>query len=218
MKESLICIRQMSIEEKTAFWHRVFRHARERCIRIYLFTWNIYLYGLEDSGYHLTESQDDPETARYIRCSTAALLREYPELSGIGVTAGENLCAQWTEEQDMRWVRETYGRGLEDVLAEDSERPLTLICRTHQTTMPLLEEAFADFGGRMELSVKYAMAHITAAERPRFCDPLLEAKEPGRGLWMTLRQDDFYLFPWADDLMLENLIRQMPKNDLRGFP
>ena len=217
MKENLVCIRRMSIEEKTAFWRRVFQYAADRCIRVYLFTWNLYLYGLEDSGYGLTERADDPETMRYIRCSTAALLRAFPSLAGIGVTAGENLCVEWTEEQDMHWIRDTYGRAVEDVLQEDPDRDLTLICRTHQTTLPLLTEAFADFKGRLELSSKYAMAHMTATEKPHFSDPLLAEKAPGMGVWLTLRQDEFYLFPWADDVFLESFMQQLPLTDLQGF-
>ena len=217
MKENLVCVRRMTMDQKAAFWRRVFRYAADRCIRVYIFTWNLYLYGLEDSGYPLTERADDPETRRYIRCSAAALLRAYPTLKGIGVTAGENLCAEWTERQDMRWVRETYGRAVEDVLAEDPERDLTLICRTHMTTLPQLREAFATFRGKMELSTKYAMAHMTAADRPRFSDALIAAKPEGTGLWLTLRQDDFYLFPWADDLFLESLMAKLPTKDLRGY-
>ena len=217
MKEDLVCIRRMTIEEKTAFWRRVFQYAADRCIKVYIFTWNLYLYGLEDSGYGLTENADDPETQRYIRCSTAALLRTFPTLAGIGVTAGENLCVEWTEEQDMHWIRDTYGKAVEDVLADNPERDLTLICRTHQTTLPLLTEAFRDFKGRLELSSKYAMAHMTAAEKPHFSDPLLAAKEPGMGVWLTLRQDEFYLFPWADDDFLESFMQQLPLTDLRGF-
>ena len=217
MKENLVCIRRMTIEEKTAFWQRVFQYAADRCIRVYLFTWNLYLYGLEDSGYNLTERADDPETQRYIRCSTAALLRAFPTLAGIGVTAGENLCVEWTEQQDMHWVRNTYGRAVEDVLRDDPARDLTLICRTHQTTLPLVKEAFADFKGKLELSSKYAMAHMTALEKPHFSDELLASKTPGTGVWLTLRQDEFYLFPWADDVFLDSFMRQLPMTDLRGF-
>ena len=217
MKENLVCIRRMTIDEKTAFWRRVFQYAADRCIKVYLFTWNLYLYGLEDSGYALTERADDLETQRYIRCSTAALLRAFPTLAGIGVTAGENLCVEWTEEQDMHWLRDTYGRAVEDVLEDDPERDLALICRTHQTTLPLVKEAFADFRGRLELSSKYAMAHMTALERPHFSDELLAAKLPGTGVWLTLRQDEFYLFPWADDVFLASFMRQLPQTDLRGF-
>ena len=217
MRRHLICVKRMSVDEKIAFWQRVFEYARDRCVRVYLFTWNLYLYGLEDSGYGFDETTDDEETARYIRCSVAALLRTYPTLSGIGVTAGENLCVEWTEEQDMHWVRETYGRGVEDVLAEDPDRRVTLICRTHQTILPLLLDAFSDFRGHLELSSKYAMAHMTALERPRFSDALIAEKPPGMGLWLTLRQDEFYLFPWADDLFLERMMKQLPQTDLRGF-
>ncbi|MCR4876323.1 MAG: hypothetical protein K5922_04045 [Clostridiales bacterium] len=217
MRKHLVCVRRMTVEEKTAFWHRVFDYARDRCVRIYIFTWNLYLYGLEESCPALRESVDDLETARYIRCSVAALLRTYPTLAGIGVTAGENMCVEWTEEQDMHWVRETYGRGVEDVIAEDPGRQVTLICRTHQTTLPQLLEAFSDFRGELELSSKYAMAHMTALERPRFSDPLIATKPEGMGLWLTIRQDEFYLFPWADDLFLGDMMSLLPKDDLRGF-
>ncbi len=217
MHDNLICVRRMTIAEKTAFWNGVLAYARDRCIRVYLFTWNLYLYGLEDTGYGLTERADDGETRRYIRASTAALMRALPLLAGIGVTAGENLCAEWTDNQDLRWVRETYGRGVEDALADDPDRRFTLILRTHMTTLPQFREAFSDYRGEVDISVKYAMAHMTATERPRFCDDLIAAKPPGTGMWMTLRQDDFYTFPWADDEFLEALLRQMPKADLRGF-
>ena len=151
----------MNMDEKMAFWRRVFQYDADRCIRVYIFTWNLYLYGLEDSGYALTEKTSDEETARYIRCSAAALLRAYPTLAGIGVTAGENLCVEWTEKQDMHWVRDTYGRAVEDVLADDPQRDVTLICRTHMTTLSQLEKAFQGFKGNLEISSKYAMAHIT---------------------------------------------------------
>ena len=217
MRQNLICVKRMTTNEKIAFWQRVFQYAQDRCVRVYIFTWNLYLYGLEDSGYTLTESVDDQETARYIRCSVAALLRTYPTLAGIGVTAGENLCVEWTEEQDMHWVRNTYGRGVEDVLKDDPSRHITLICRTHQTTLPQLLDAFSDFHGELELSSKYAMAHMTALERPHFSDALIASKPQGMGLWLTIRQDDFYLFPWADDQFLEKLMDLIPKDDLQGF-
>ncbi len=217
MKKNLVCVKKMTVDGKIAFWTRVFRYAADRCIRVYIFTWNLYLYGLEDSGYTFTERADDEETKRYIRCSAAALLRTYPTLAGIGVTAGENLCVEWTETQDMHWVRDTYGRAVEDVLREEPGRKLTLICRTHQTTLPLVTEAFADFKGNLELSSKYAMAHMTATDKPHFSDALVSAKPRGMGLWLTIRQDDFYLYPWAEDEFLECLMAKLPREDLRGF-
>ena len=217
MKNNLVCVKRMTMDEKMAFWRRVFQYAADRCIRVYIFTWNLYLYGLEDSGYALTEKTSDEETARYIRCSAAALLRAYPTLAGIGVTAGENLCVEWTEKQDMHWVRDTYGRAVEDVLADDPQRDVTLICRTHQTTLPQLLDAFSDFKGRLELSSKYAMAHMTATDKPHFSDALVAAKPAGMGLWLTIRQDDFYLYPWAEDEFLASMMAQLPRADLTGF-
>ena len=217
MRENLVCVRKMTMDEKMAFWDRVFRMALDRCIKVYLFTWNLYLYGLEDSGYTLSERAEDENTKDYIRASVAALLRRYPALSGIGVTAGENLCSEWTENQDLCWVRDTYGRGMEQVLKEQPGREITLICRTHMTTLSQLEKAFQGFTGNLEISSKYAMAHMTAAERPRFSDELVQKKPEGLGLWLTLRQDDFYMFPWADDEFLETFMENLPQRDLCGY-
>ncbi len=217
MKKTLITIKRLSIEEKIAFWQGVMAYAKDRCIDVYLFSWNIYLYGLEDSGYGFTESPNDPHTADYYRHSVAALLETYPLLKGIGVTAGENMAAGWTEEQDVKWVRETYGRGIEDALAKEPGRKFTLIHRSHMTTVPKMLEAFSGFKGHFELSYKYAMAHMLTTEKPHFGDDFFASLPENQKTWLTLRNDDYYTYPYMDRTFINGFFKNMPHAKMAGF-
>ena len=217
MKRTLIRIKSMTIEEKMDFWRAVMAYAASRCIAVYLFTWNIYLYGLEDAGYRLTESPADERTCDYYMRSVAALVRAYPLLAGIGVTAGENMNASWTEQQDVHWVRKTYGRGIELALSDQPERKFTLIHRSHMTTVFQMQEAFEDFSADFELSFKYSMAHMATVEKPHFGDAFFAQLGPGQKTWLTLRNDDFYTFPWADPDFLGEYVKNMPRDVMAGF-
>ncbi|MBP7403008.1 MAG: hypothetical protein KBA30_10375, partial [Clostridia bacterium] len=45
--DSLVRLRRLSIDDKIRFWRGVMEYARERCVSVWLFTWNIYVYGTE---------------------------------------------------------------------------------------------------------------------------------------------------------------------------
>ena len=50
----------MTMDEKIAFWRQVMQYARDRGIDVYVFTWNIFVKGTENSGYGLTTSPPTP--------------------------------------------------------------------------------------------------------------------------------------------------------------
>ena len=45
--ENLTVLKKMSVDEKIAFWKRVFSYAEDRGIDIYLFHWNVFVHGAE---------------------------------------------------------------------------------------------------------------------------------------------------------------------------
>lgn len=85
------------------------RHARDRGIDIYFITWNICPNSVarpikpghkswapqreqEAPGkYGVTHQIDKPETVAYYRKAVSTFILTYPDLKGIGVTAGENM-------------------------------------------------------------------------------------------------------------------------------
>ena len=84
-------VKTMTIDQKIAFWRGVMQRARDRGIEVTVFTWNIFVYGTEGSGYGLTVDPANAATKDYVRRSTRALFDTYPLLSAIGVTSGENM-------------------------------------------------------------------------------------------------------------------------------
>lgn len=78
-------IKKLTMDEKIQFWREIMEYAAERCIRVSLFTWNIFVYGTEDSGYGLTVDQNNPVMRDFVSCGTKARMDTYPLLAGIGV-------------------------------------------------------------------------------------------------------------------------------------
>ena len=54
------------------------------------FTWNIFTYGVEGK-YGIDDAQDNETTIKYYRSAVREMVLTYPHLSGIGITAGENM-------------------------------------------------------------------------------------------------------------------------------
>jgi hypothetical protein len=216
---TLVTIKKMTIEEKIAFWRNVMEYAAERCIGVYIFTWNIYTYGTQYSNYGITDSPANPITKDYVRRGTEALIRTYPLLAGIGVTAGENFRQEWKTDvrEDVVWIGETYGWGVIDALAGEKDRPFTLICRSHMTGAAQMENIFKDFPHTLEMSFKYSMAHIHSTEKPRFADTFFSEMSGERKVWLTLRDDDFYLLRWADSDFVRTYLKNLPRTVLSGF-
>ena len=161
---SLVTIKKMSMDEKIAFWQEVMQYAADRCIDVYLFTWNIFVYGTQYADYGITDRADSDVTKAYVCAAVEALVRTYPLLRGIGVTAGENMQRAFIENlrEDVEWIRATYGQGIMDALKDEPYRNFTLIHRSHMTSVAQMEEVFVDFPYDFELSYKYSMAHLYA--------------------------------------------------------
>ncbi len=59
-------VKKMTIEQKIRFWREVMDYAHNRGISVYLFTWNIFVWGT-DGKYGITSAQDNPITIDYFR-------------------------------------------------------------------------------------------------------------------------------------------------------
>ncbi|GAJ19343.1 unnamed protein product, partial [marine sediment metagenome] len=115
----------MTIDEKIAYWRKVMRYAKDRGIDIYFITWNICMNSVAPPGddksikgkpteqkpkgkYGVTNEQDNPETIKYLRACVKQFVLTYPDLTGIGVTAGENMRNRRDEYDREKWLWKTY--------------------------------------------------------------------------------------------------------------
>ncbi|MBL8232131.1 MAG: hypothetical protein JNL98_26785 [Bryobacterales bacterium] len=215
LMERVEVVRRMSIDGKIAFWREVMRYAHQRGIEVYWITWNIFTFGATGK-YGITPEQDNEKTVAYFRASVRELVLTYPDLDGIGITAGEQM------ERDAKgkeqWLWRTYGQGIMDAKKLAPERKVRLIHRFHMTGLEEITEAFKDYTEPMDLSFKYSIAHMYSSPKPPFIEAALPFLNPQRRTWLTVRDDDIYSFRWADSTYAREYIRNMPgKDKVAGF-
>lgn len=213
-------VKQITIDQKIAFWRDVMQMAADRGIGIYVVTWNVFTYGT-DGKYGISDSMLNPITVAYMRASVRQMIETYPLLKGIGITAGEDMrpTPGVTKEQ---WLWSTYGEGMRDALAKDPKRDFQLIHRFWRTTGEEIRDNWAKdpiWPDRFSFSFKYSWAHMYSDPKPAFVStvvPLL--KETGRKTWLAVRNDDIYSLRWGDPAYARAYVKNMPSNDiLVGF-
>ncbi|WP_051359841.1 hypothetical protein [Adhaeribacter aquaticus] len=218
---NLVTLKAIKQADKIKFWQEVMQYAQDRGIDTYLFTWNLFVYGTENSGYGFTDKITDSKTKDYIRKATTALIKTYPLLKGIGLTAGENMSRD--AAKDEAFLYETYGLGINDALATDPKRTFTLIHRGHFANVDAIKAVFAGLNPRCELnfSYKYSQAHMHSSVRPDYIhkDKFVEHIGNSR-FFLTVRDDDYYMLRGGSDpSFIRAYMQNMPNagKNLRGF-
>jgi hypothetical protein len=216
---NLTTVKTITLDDKIKFWKEVMKYGSDRGIDFYLFNWNIFTYGTENSGYGFTTAVSDKLTKDYFRKATRALLTTYPLLKGLGITAGENIKAN-AEEKEI-YLYDSYGQGINDALASDPSRTFSLIHRTIQTNANVMKSAFSGLNPRckLEFSYKYSQAHVYSSVDPNYIHKDNFLKNIGNsGYYFTLRDDDwYYLRGGSDPAFVRSFIKNMPMDNLKGF-
>jgi len=209
--ENLKVVRKMTIDEKIAFWRRVMAYAKDRGIGVYIITWNVYVDAAAGK-YGIDDKQDNPRTIAYMRQCVDQLIRTYPLLTGIGTTAGEHMQNRKDEFSKEKWLWATYGLGVMDAKKADPNRRVPFIHRVWQTDVrPLVDDFASKYPDTVELSFKYAKAHMYSSPRPPFARELLAAIGDRRlKCWWNLRNDDIFVFRWGDPGYVRSFLSNLP--------
>ncbi|HMF71422.1 MAG TPA: hypothetical protein VK616_08090, partial [Flavitalea sp.] len=217
---SLITVKKITLADKIKFWQHIMQYASDRGIDCYLFTWNLFIYGTENSGYGFTDKLTDPKTKDYVRKATRTLLTTYPLLKGIGLTAGENMMKQ-SENDKEKFLYESYGEGINDALKIETERTFRLIHRAHQADIDMIKRTFSGLNSRcrLDFSYKYSVAQMYSSIAPKyiyeskFLDHIGNSK-----FFLTVRDDAWYnLRGGSDPAFAREYFKNIPKNNFEGF-
>lgn len=210
-------VKKLTIDEKIQFWREVMQLAKDRGVSVYLFNWHIFVYGAEGRD-GLTPDKGAPRTIEYFRASVRETIKTYPLLAGFGITAGEGMPAEIGGISKEQWLWKTYGEGIRDALQEDPQRKFRLIHRFHMTGLSDIQREFAELPCPLDLSFKYAIAHMYSVPEPPFIKPVLPLLSPQLRCWLTVRNDDIYSFRWADLDYARAFIKAIPGPDkIAGF-
>jgi hypothetical protein len=210
-------VKKISINEKISFWKKVMEYAHSRGIEVYWFTWNIFTYGI-DGKYGIDDRQDNDTTIAYFRAAVREMVLTYPDLDGIGITAGENMEGEKSKYDNEQWLWKTYGLGISDALIKQPGRKIRLIHRFHQTNYTRIIETFKTFSGTLDLSYKYSIAHMYSVPDPPFIKPYMHLFSSGLKIWLTFRNDDIYSFRWGNPDFTRQFIQSIPEpGKIAGF-
>lgn len=210
-------VKRLTIDKKIEFWRWVMQQAADRGIQVYFFTWNVFTFGA-DGKHGITSDLGNEITKKYFRASVREMVKTYPLLAGMGITAGEGMPHKMDSKVKEAWLWDTYGEGVRDALKDDSKREFGMIHRFHWTAQSEILDAFKRYPGPFEFSFKYSVAHMYSITKPPFIQPLLENLAPGRKTWLTVRNDDIYTFRFGDPAYAREYIRNMPPaGKLAGF-
>ncbi|MBP6386947.1 MAG: hypothetical protein KA327_10055 [Pseudarcicella sp.] len=205
--DSIEVVKKITIDEKIKFWQEVMQYAHDRGVAVYWFTWNTFVYGAE--GKHgITKGNTNDTTIAYFRAAVRQTIKTYPLLAGIGITAGEYMENRKDENSNEKWLWKTYGEGIRDGLKETPNRDFTLIHRFHWASLGEIKDAFKNLPCKLEVSLKYAVAHMYAITEPPFVRPAMPWLSQQTKTWLTIRNDDIYSFRWGNI----NFARQFVKN------
>jgi hypothetical protein len=218
LPENLKVVRKMTIDEKIDFWRRVMAHAKGRGIDVYIITWNVFVDGT-DGKYGIDDKQDNLKTIAYMRQCVDRLIRTYPLLKGIGTTAGEHMQNRKDEFAKEKWLWATYGLGIVDAKKADPDRKVPFIHRVWQTDVgPIVDDFASKYPDTVELSFKYAKAHMYSSTRPPFAADLVrQLAERKMRCWWNLRNDDIFVFRWGGPGYVRKFLDNFPADVSAGY-
>ncbi|MDB5115155.1 MAG: hypothetical protein JWQ79_647 [Mucilaginibacter sp.] len=212
-------VKKITIDEKIAFWKKVFKYADDRGIDIHMYHWNVFVNGAE--GKHgIQARQDSPEAIDYLRKSVKQFMLTYPTVKGIGVTAGENTKNNIKGEYSVEnFIWQTYGKGVMEAKAINPKINCTFIFRQHESDMNLISTAFKDYKGPFDTEFKYARARMFSSEKPTWFDKIYreDVEQHKIKVWMNVRNDDIFTFRWGKPEYANAFIKNMPKDLMAGY-
>lgn len=216
-------------------YHYIFRHAKDRGIETFLFTWNVRITPAIAKGLGLPpeladeEDPNDKQRGRravmlrqsnelvkdYFREAIKTLLMTYPDLTGLGTSNSESLVG--TPAECEQWVVETYLEALNEVKAN-----VPFIHRTNMSNGTIAQEMFLEKYPceRKYISWKYSNAHMYSHPVPQF-ETLFDAwgvidLSKVRVLY-TVRNDDFHNLRGCNSSYIAEYVRGMKKPYVDGF-
>jgi len=119
------------LDEWRTLHQGIFAMAKERGIDTYLLPWNIFVseefVEAHDVGhvntypYYNTKGDTSEVIRQYVRESVAQVLKEYPDLTGMGIILGEGMGGMSTRER-LTWMNDTYLAAI-----QNAGRPVKLL-------------------------------------------------------------------------------------------
>ena len=216
------------------FWHSLFAMANERCIKVLMVNWNIFvspefakahnaaLYSTELSSGYNGQGDYSPLVQEYNKDVVRQVLEEYPELSGLGISQNERMEGR-TEEEWQDWIVDTYF----DVLNQaEGTKELMMRGHTHpgpELTRNAIENNKDKFKGPVWISLKFNWSHSFASPKLFYIhggstsDAFWNPHPVDYKILFKIRNEDFFILRWGQPDYIRELIMENSQPYIDGF-
>ena len=204
---------QDRLDKNIVFFHKLFQMAKNYGLDTYLVTWNIHISPGFRKAHGVQDGQDSPLIRDYEKECIRELLREYPELTGMGTCPGENM--PMSAAANAGWIRDVYL----DTLAKTG-RKIPFIYRywgaRPKETAAML--AKANYPGEILLDIKFNGEHMYSSTKPHPEEMgwLTQTPKPYKLLW-HLRNDCIFQLRWGDPEFAAKTLSNCGGTDSAGF-
>ena len=216
---NLKVIKKITMDEKIAYWKKVFQYAEDRGIDIHIYHWNIYTWAAEGK-YGITCDQYNPITIDYTRESVKQFLLTYPNIKGIGVTAGEHVDVKEKGKFGINnWIWLTFGKAILEAQKINPDIKPEFIFRQHENSLDHIVEAFKDYGKPIDTEFKYSRARMFSTATPPWFNRIYRktVEDAGVKIWMNVRNDNIFTFRWGDPVYAREYMKFMPRELMAGY-
>jgi hypothetical protein len=201
------------LDKNIAHFHKIFRMAQSYGLDTYLVTWNIHVSPGFAAAHNVKNGQDSPLIRDYEKECIKELLREYPELTGMGTCPGEKM--PMSAAANAEWIRDVY---LDTLIEIGRKTPFIYRywgARPKETTAMLLKEKYP---GEILLDIKFNGEHMYSSTKPHSERPewLTQPEKPYKLFW-HLRNDCIYQLRWGDPEFAGKVCENCGGPDSAGF-
>jgi hypothetical protein len=241
-----LMVRPKSFPEASAFtdsemaawrtlWRGLFALAKERGIETYLINWNIFVPPEFARAHNVARWSvgwrhygGDPESSeivvRYTREVVAQVLDEYPDLTGLGITLGEQM-GGLDPDQRRTWLDRTVFAGMADAkrpakfiyrapLSADVKSAGTTSEENDRRTRAQIEQLTANIAAPVYVEFKHNWSHghsspdLFMVHGGKLSDAYWNPAPTRHKVVWTMRNEDMYVLRWGQP----DFVRQFAGN------
>jgi hypothetical protein len=214
------------------FWRALFRMAKARGVETYMVNFNIWVspkFALTHASktynisLHYNGEGDYSELVqRYNRESVAQVIDEYPDLTGIAVSANERMGGV-SDQQMEDWIMSTYLGAM-----ADASRPIQFMHRGHTHPDPAITRAALEKNAdrlpetvwvplKFNWSHGHATPHLVYIHGGSDSDVWWNPKPRNYKLVWTIRNEDFFVLRWGQSDFIREMISHNGHEYVGGF-
>lgn len=223
------------------FWKTLFRMAKDRGVETYLVNWNIFVspefaeahdvatYSI--TGEYFVDGDTSSIIKDYTRESVRAVIDEYPNLTGLGITLGEAMFGMGAEQRE-KWLLDGFIMGMRDASRKIKfihRAPLTkgsndnsTRASTEQITRKTLD-TLTCVDGPITIELKYNWSHAHSSPRlfkvhgGKLTDAYWNPLPTNYKLAWMARNEDFFMLRWGQPDFIREHISLNSEEHITGY-